>query len=371
LKNINFEKIFASIPEGIYILNNDAKIVYWNKEAENILGYSEDEVFGKSCSENIVMHCDKKNHGLCDTDSCIYKKIMTNNISIRQQFNYVDDKFGNKLILETTAFPYYNLDGNINGVIEIFHKVDPATLSEITYSKRFMEKIIPKGKLEFDNLFVHSKYIPRHFIGGDFFNFYKNDDNKIIFWFGDCESEGVSASLISVMLNSIIAKVKHTISKDNLSETLKTINNDFCYISENSVSASMLLGIFDCDKKEFTYANAGHPEIIHYINSDKKTVKYNFNSYLLGFMEDSTFSTKTISVSSKDLIFIFSDGAYEFKTSKRSYFSIDELMDTIDESINSSKEKDDILNICVNKLAAKNFDTSFSDDFSMCMIEIK
>lgn len=370
MKNIDFERIFSSIPEGIYILNKDAKIIYWNQEAENILGFTENEVLGKSCSDNIIMHCDSKNNKLCNTDKCIYRKIMKNSLSIRQQYNYAHHRSGEKIILETTAFPYYDKRGEISGIIEIFHKVDPKTVSEISYSKKFMNKILPKGTMNFDRIRIFSKYIPRSFIGGDFYNFFKND-NQIIFWFGDCESEGVSASLISVMLNSIISMKKQYIKIDNLSKIMADINNDFCDISENSVSASMILGVFDCKTGKITYTNAGHPEIIHYSKKKDSITLYSLNSFLLGFAKNSSFQIKTIDTSKNDLIFMFSDGAYEFKISKDDYFSIEGLTEIIESSIHSSEKTDEILENCVDRLSENNFETNFLDDFTMCMMEIK
>lgn len=41
LKEENFRKIADDLPFGLYIVEPDRTIVYWNKEAEQITGYKE------------------------------------------------------------------------------------------------------------------------------------------------------------------------------------------------------------------------------------------------------------------------------------------------------------------------------------------
>jgi len=44
------EKLLHTIPTGLFLVDTDRKIVYWNSEAERITGYSADETIGKNCS---------------------------------------------------------------------------------------------------------------------------------------------------------------------------------------------------------------------------------------------------------------------------------------------------------------------------------
>jgi len=50
---MNFFKQDASekVPEGIYSLDTERRITDWNKECEEITGFSKEEVLGKCCSE--------------------------------------------------------------------------------------------------------------------------------------------------------------------------------------------------------------------------------------------------------------------------------------------------------------------------------
>ncbi|MFC1461815.1 PAS domain-containing protein [Verrucomicrobiota bacterium] len=39
--------------DGLYFIDRDRVITYWNKAAERISGFTADEVVGKSCADNI------------------------------------------------------------------------------------------------------------------------------------------------------------------------------------------------------------------------------------------------------------------------------------------------------------------------------
>jgi PAS domain-containing protein len=68
-------EILDIMHDGIYFLDLDRKITYWNKGAEVISGFSRDEVIGKSCADNILIHVDENGIQLCHV-SCPVKATM-------------------------------------------------------------------------------------------------------------------------------------------------------------------------------------------------------------------------------------------------------------------------------------------------------
>lgn len=61
----SFKRIIDSLHDGLYFVDLDRKILYWNKAAEKISGYSAEEVVGKSCYDNILTHVDTEGVSLC------------------------------------------------------------------------------------------------------------------------------------------------------------------------------------------------------------------------------------------------------------------------------------------------------------------
>ena len=44
--DINFENIVANLHEGLYVVDRQRRLQYWNKAAEKLTGFSANEVIG-------------------------------------------------------------------------------------------------------------------------------------------------------------------------------------------------------------------------------------------------------------------------------------------------------------------------------------
>ncbi len=63
-----FEKaIIDNLADGVYYVDPDRTITYWNHGAERITGYAAAEVVGHRCFENILDHVDGEGNSLCHT----------------------------------------------------------------------------------------------------------------------------------------------------------------------------------------------------------------------------------------------------------------------------------------------------------------
>jgi len=60
--NISF---LEHLDEGVYFVDRNRQILYWNQAAEKITGYVKDEVVGICCWDNLLMHVDADGKNLC------------------------------------------------------------------------------------------------------------------------------------------------------------------------------------------------------------------------------------------------------------------------------------------------------------------
>lgn len=69
LKEENFRKIADDLPFGLYIVEPDRTIVYWNKEAEQITGYKREEMVGKHCPQSGLFHMDEEDEAFANSSA--------------------------------------------------------------------------------------------------------------------------------------------------------------------------------------------------------------------------------------------------------------------------------------------------------------
>ena len=51
--------------DGVYVVDRQRRILFWNRSAENITGYRSDEVVGRCCADNILRHVTIDGDPLC------------------------------------------------------------------------------------------------------------------------------------------------------------------------------------------------------------------------------------------------------------------------------------------------------------------
>lgn len=72
--------IVENISDGVYLVDRNRVIRYWNRGAETLTGYKAEEVLGSSCSDNILMHVDETGKNLCK-DGCPVSEAMEQGVS--------------------------------------------------------------------------------------------------------------------------------------------------------------------------------------------------------------------------------------------------------------------------------------------------
>ena len=65
-----YKKLAEELYDGVYFTDKNRKVIFWNKQAENITGYKKKEVLGTHCFDKTQRHIDKNGRMLCSTKFC-------------------------------------------------------------------------------------------------------------------------------------------------------------------------------------------------------------------------------------------------------------------------------------------------------------
>lgn len=118
-RNSNFyKKLLDNLYDGVYFVDRDRRITYWNKGAERFTGYATTEVLGTHCSDDILMHVDDKGTILCK-GKCPLSETMSDGIE-RESEVYFHHKEGHRVPVSIRVTPVRGSGGEIVGAVEIF-----------------------------------------------------------------------------------------------------------------------------------------------------------------------------------------------------------------------------------------------------------
>ncbi|MBU1669486.1 MAG: PAS domain-containing sensor histidine kinase [Actinobacteria bacterium] len=112
------DRIFASLGHGMYVVDTERRILLWNRAAESILGWSEEEALGRSCRE-FIGHTDDNGRQLCDED-CPLVASMGESHSIFAGTVWGQSRDGVKIPVNVSCAPLFDGDGKLVGAVEVF-----------------------------------------------------------------------------------------------------------------------------------------------------------------------------------------------------------------------------------------------------------
>lgn len=114
----NYEDLIENLYDGLYFTDRERKIIFWNRSAEKITGYKADEVVGKHCSDNILIHVDDKGNSLCNTVCPLAASIHDG--TAHEAEVYLHHKEGHRVPVWVRVTPLKDENGNIIGGAELF-----------------------------------------------------------------------------------------------------------------------------------------------------------------------------------------------------------------------------------------------------------
>ncbi|MBU0935741.1 MAG: sensor domain-containing diguanylate cyclase [Spirochaetes bacterium] len=143
LQQQSYERIIENLYGGLYFVDLSRTITYWNKAAEQISGFSSEEVVGRRCADNILTHVDAEGCSLCNGD-CPLAATMRDGCR-RETTVYLHHKAGHRVPVSVRASPLYDDNGNISGGIELFIDDSQRVVSETRIKE--LEKLALMDKL--------------------------------------------------------------------------------------------------------------------------------------------------------------------------------------------------------------------------------
>ena len=114
----SWARIVENLHDGLYFVDSDRVITYWNKAAERISGFPAAEVIGKCCADNILTHVDCNGESLC-LGKCPLADTIADGIE-RSAEVYLHHKDGHRVPVLIRASPLKDPQGKILGGIELF-----------------------------------------------------------------------------------------------------------------------------------------------------------------------------------------------------------------------------------------------------------
>ena len=113
-----FKDVLDHLDEGVYFLDTDRRITYWNHGAELISGFHRGEVEGCRCMDNILIHVDAEGRKLCQTACPALATISDGRTRTTEA--YLHHKDGHRVPVLIKTISTRDIEGHVTGAVEVF-----------------------------------------------------------------------------------------------------------------------------------------------------------------------------------------------------------------------------------------------------------
>ncbi len=122
-KIAQYQAVFDDLYEGVYFVDKDRGITFWNQGATQITGFTSAEMLGHFCYDNLLNHVDDLGNPLC-TEGCPLHETLKDGVPRSAQV-YLHHKNGHRVRVNIRIRPLV-IKGEIVGAAEVFSNADTA-----------------------------------------------------------------------------------------------------------------------------------------------------------------------------------------------------------------------------------------------------
>lgn len=127
--------ILDNVADGIVTVDKEGSVAWFNRAAEQITGFSKEEVLGKPCRS--VLQTD-----LCGTDACPLEQTLRHHRNVANLEVIITNKWGRQIPVSVSTAPIKDKEGKILGAVETFRDLSVIKAYQLEAEERYSFKNI-------------------------------------------------------------------------------------------------------------------------------------------------------------------------------------------------------------------------------------
>jgi sigma-B regulation protein RsbU (phosphoserine phosphatase) len=244
---------------------------------------------------------------------------------------------------------------------------------DLSLASNVQQLLLPRKFPNINDFDIDTRYIPTQRVSGDFYDIIDLGPGRIGIAIADVSGKGIPASLIMAICQTNLRHLAKTV--DSPSEVFKLLNKELSQEMRKDMFITLIYGVLDVIKEEFTFARAGHelPILVHTqeLMEDCTTELLESNGMALGMVPseifDAVIEDKTVPFKKNDYLILYTDGLTETANENDVEYSNARLAEHGRVLGNrTSKEVNDALLQRLRQFAGKN---NHADDLTLITIK--
>jgi sigma-B regulation protein RsbU (phosphoserine phosphatase) len=229
---------------------------------------------------------------------------------------------------------------------------------QLELARRIQHELLPNAPPQTEHLRVSSLFKPHTAVGGDYYDYYNLGKNKTGVVIADVSGHGPSAALLMSMIKGVLYALAEDF--ESAGDLVERLNNIVSQIIPSDMFITMMFLVFDFERNQLSYANAGHPPLIHYKSATNTVEQVGLKGCAINVLPGCSYKQKEIQLKKDDTFLIYTDGLIETTDPEKNMFHVERLCQVLLESITHSPQE--IITDIENQLNTFSGSVSQEDD---------
>ena len=205
--------------------------------------------------------------------------------------------------------------------------------TELNVATQIQSDMLPRifpafpERREFD---IYASMTPAREVGGDFYDFFLLDRDRLAMVIADVSGKGVPAALFMVVTKTLLKNAVQTGLSPK--EALEKVNNQLCENNEAEMFVTVWLGVYEISTGKLTAANAGHeyPAICRAGGSFE--LLKDRHGFVLAGMENVRYREYELEIGVGDTLFVYTDGVTEATDGSGNLYGTDRMLAALNQN---------------------------------------
>lgn len=238
--------------------------------------------------------------------------------------------------------------------------------SELEIAAKIQSGYLPKSFGKFNkmpNVKITARMKPAKEVGGDFYDVFRIDEDRLCFLIADVSGKGVPASLFMTVAKT---HIKNYMSLDMpLAEMAERVNNQLNEDNEEELFVTVFICVLDTKNHTLSFVNGGHnkPCISRAGGAfEMMDCKVDF---VFGMMEDMPYREQKTTLMPGDKFYLYTDGVTEAFNDREELFGDARLLEKLNQHMDLAEDPDQLLDTMYEELHTFANGADQSDDITM------
>jgi serine phosphatase RsbU (regulator of sigma subunit) len=193
---------------------------------------------------------------------------------------------------------------------------------ELQVARRIQLSILPNILPQADGYEFGALMEPARAVGGDFYDIFQIDKNRIGILIGDVTDKGVPSALYMAQSHALI--YSEAMRCKTPVKVLRRVNTYLSKMGSSHLFVTVIYGIIHIRERKFHYARAGHEIPILHLGKEERPLPWN-RGQPLGLMANPFFDEQTVILENNSSLFLYSDGITDCRNAHGEFFGIERV----------------------------------------------